>query len=66
MDIDGKTLRAILHNCAKHGFESQNRDGHEHFVAHLKGWVSYVEMVDLAQGVKLRAALDKALAAGNP
>jgi len=61
-----RELRAILHNCAKKGFESQNHDGHEHFRAHLGGWVSYVQMVDPIQGERLRAALTKALAAAGP
>ena len=56
-----RELRAILHNCAKHGLASQNRDGHEHFAEYLQGCVAYVEMVDPTKGAQLRRALDKAL-----
>jgi hypothetical protein len=58
-----RALRAILYNAAKHGIESQNRGGHASFAAHLRGRVAYVAMIDAAQGERLRALLDRALAA---
>lgn len=48
------TLRAILHNCAKFGPESQNREGRPAFQAHLAGRISFVEMVRPAKGARLR------------
>ncbi len=59
-----RRLRAILHNCGRHGLASQNRDGHDDFAAHLRGRVAFVRMVDPERGVQLGRALDKALAAG--
>lgn len=51
-------LKAILHNCRKHGPDSQNRDGRADFRAHLDGRVNWVEQVNPARGAKLRAALN--------
>jgi RNA-directed DNA polymerase len=42
---DRRRFRAILHNCAKHGVESQAR-GHADFAAYLAGYAAYVHMVD--------------------
>lgn len=53
-----RTLRAILHNAKKTGLAAQNREGHPHFVAYLRGKVAYVTMIDRARGEQLRAALD--------
>ena len=57
-----RALRAILHNAAKHGLDSQNRDGREDFAAYLKGRVEFVCMVDPSKGPALREALRKAIA----
>jgi len=57
-----KTLRATLHNCAKHGMASQNRDGHPDFARHLRGKVEFVRSVDPDRGAKLEGALAAALA----
>lgn len=57
-----RALRATLHNCARHGLQSQNREHHADFAAHLRGKVSWVCMVDPARGPALRAALERALA----
>jgi RNA-directed DNA polymerase len=56
---DFDRLKAILTNCARHGFETQNRDGHENFRSHLEGRVSYFEMVNLEKGKKLRELLNR-------
>ncbi len=56
---DYDLLKATLTNCVRHGPESQNREGHRDFRAHLKGRVSFVEMVNAARGVRLRALLDR-------
>jgi retron-type reverse transcriptase len=60
-----RTLRAVLHNVAKHGLESQNRAGLPHFAAHLRGRVEYVCMIDPERAPALRAALHRALARGG-
>jgi RNA-directed DNA polymerase len=52
-------LRAILHNCDRHGAESQNRGGHADFRAHLLGRISWISSVNGAQGARLRAQLDQ-------
>ena len=51
-------LRALLHNCRLHGPESQNRNGHNDFRAHLLGRIAWVTWVDSAQGARLRAQFD--------
>jgi len=56
-----RELRAILHNAAKHGLESQNREKRPHFAAYLCGRVEFACMVEPERAPKLRAALAKAL-----
>ena len=51
-------LRAVLHNCARHGAESQNREGHPAFAEHLLGRVAWVAQHDPVRGARLRAAYD--------
>jgi len=57
-----RELRAILHNAARHGLESQNRDRHADFRAYLRGRVEYACMVDPSRRPALQEALAKALA----
>jgi RNA-directed DNA polymerase len=52
-------LRAILHNCARHGPASQNRDDHADFRAHLRGRIAWVASLDPAKGARLRAIFDQ-------
>jgi RNA-directed DNA polymerase len=59
MRRDYDMLKATLTNCIRRGAESQNRDGHADFRAHLVGRVSFVEMVNAKRGVKLRHLLDQ-------
>ena len=47
-------LKAILHNCLRHGPDGQNRDGHADFRAHLDGRVTWVETVNRRRGLRLR------------
>lgn len=56
---DYDALKAILHNCRRHGAEMQNREGHRDFAAHLDGRVSWVEQVNPKRGAKLRAIYDE-------
>ena len=60
-----RTLRAILHNAARFGLESQNREGRPDFAAHLRGRVEFVCMVDPKRAPGLREALARALAGGG-
>jgi hypothetical protein len=59
-------LKAILHNCVRHGPASQNRSGIEDFQAHLRGRVAFVESVAPARGRKLRALFDQVDWSGVP
>ena len=51
---DLEILEAILTNCARHGPESQNRQGLPAFRAHLEGRIAFVEMVNRTKGQQLR------------
>ena len=53
------TLKAILHNCVRHGQATQNRSGHPDFRAHLAGRVAHLSMLNPARGRRLRAILDR-------
>jgi len=52
---DYDRLKAILHNCARRGPESQNRDGADDFAASLLGRISHVQMLNPVRGAKLQA-----------
>ncbi|HYE18850.1 MAG TPA: reverse transcriptase family protein [Tepidisphaeraceae bacterium] len=58
---EARELRATLHNAAKHGLESQNREKRPNFAAYLRGRVAFASMVDPVRAPqwqsKLRAAL---------
>jgi retron-type reverse transcriptase len=55
---DYDRLKATLHNSARFGLESQNRNAHPDFRAHLAGLVAHVAMLNPARGAKLRAMLE--------
>lgn len=48
-------LRAILHNCRRHGPSSQNRDGVPAFEQHLRGRIAWVAQHDPVRGARLLA-----------
>jgi RNA-directed DNA polymerase len=50
-------LRALLHNCATHGWRSQAR-GRENFPAHVLGRIGHLTGLDPSLGVKLRDRYD--------
>ncbi|MCA9173832.1 MAG: RNA-directed DNA polymerase [Planctomycetales bacterium] len=52
-------LKAILHNCARYGPESQNRDQCADFRAHLEGRVAHVGMLNPTRGAKLKRLLQQ-------
>jgi hypothetical protein len=54
---DRDKLRAILHNCAVHGWRTQCR-GVPNFREHLLGRVSWAHSLDPAHGARLRAMFD--------
>ena len=54
--VDADRLKAILHNCAAHGPDDQNRGGHTDFRAHLLGRISWVEQLNPQRGARLRAS----------
>lgn len=56
---DYDTLKAILHNCAKHGVASQERDRHINFRAHLEGRVAHITGINPARGARLAVMLEK-------
>ncbi|QDV38457.1 reverse transcriptase family protein [Tautonia plasticadhaerens] len=56
-----RTLRAILHNAARLGLESQNREDHPDFASHLRGRVEFACMVDPSRAGTYRDALSRAL-----
>lgn len=51
-------LRAILHNCRRHGPASQNRDDHPAFADHLRGRIAWVGHHDPVRGARLLATYD--------
>lgn len=53
-DVD--LLRAILHNCRRHGPSTQNRDDHPAFEQHLRGRIAWVAQHDPVRGARLLAA----------
>ncbi|MES2299963.1 MAG: reverse transcriptase domain-containing protein [Pseudomonadota bacterium] len=52
-------LKATLHNCARHGPRSQNRDARADFEQHLAGKVAYVSMVNPRRGLRLRQLFER-------
>ena len=56
---DYDRLKAILHNCIRHGPSSQNREGVTDFRAHLAGRIAHVRQVDPKKGARLQASFDQ-------
>eukprot|EP00913_Durusdinium_trenchii_P013399 g12580.t1 len=56
---DYDRLKAILTNCLRHGPQSQNRDAHDDFAAHLRGRVAHVAQLNPARGAKLLAIFER-------
>jgi hypothetical protein len=49
-------LRAILHRCALHGPDAENRAGHRDFRAHLLGRISWIASWSPRRAEKLHRA----------
>ena len=56
---DYDTLKAILHNCVRHGPQSQNREARNDFRAHLAGRIAYVASLNPERGKRLRAVFQR-------
>jgi hypothetical protein len=52
-------LKAILHNCVRHGPQTQNRDGRKDFRVYLAGRIGYVAMLNPERGQKLRTLFEQ-------
>ena len=52
-------LKAILTNCAQLGPESQNRDDHPQFRAHLEGRIVFFESINASHGRRLRLLFER-------
>ncbi len=52
-------LKAVLTNCARHGAATQNRTGHPHFAAHLRGRIAQVTQLNPARGARLLAVYNQ-------
>ena len=53
-----RRIRAILHRAKHEGLEAQNRQGHEHFEAWLRGMIAYIAMTDKVAAARFTAQLD--------
>ena len=56
---DFDKLKAILHNCAKHGHAGQNRENHQDFEGHLRGRIAHATHIGPKRGAKLKAIFDR-------
>lgn len=56
---DFDRIKAILTNCVRLGPESQNREEHPDFAAHLLGRISWIDFVNPSKGGKLRDLFDR-------
>lgn len=56
---DYDRLKATLTNCIRLGPQSQNRDRHRNFQAHLQGRIAYVADLNPNRGRRLRALFDQ-------
>lgn len=56
---DCDRLKATLTNCLRQGSDSQNRESHPDFRAHLLGRIAFVATVNPTRAAKLRAIFDQ-------
>ncbi len=52
-------LKAILHNCVRHGPATQNRAGHTDFRRHLLGRIAHAKLLHPQHGAKLEALFER-------
>jgi len=60
-----RRFRAMLHNCEKHGVESQAR-GNPRFAEYLRGFASYMHMVQPEEGSELLEQVTALLGVEGP
>lgn len=63
---DVRRLRAILHAAKKTGLAAQSRGEHTDFVAHVRGKIAYVQMIDPKRGAQLKADFDRVTGGPQP
>jgi len=56
---DFDRLKAMLTNCVRRGPDSQNREGHANFRAHLAGRISFVDMLNPQKGARLKKIFEQ-------
>ena len=56
---DFDQLKAILHNCERHGPSSQNRAGVAEFRAHLSGRLAHLASINENRAAKLKSSFDR-------
>lgn len=56
---DYDRLKAILHNCARYGPQTQNIEGRPRFREHLLGRIGWITMLNPARGRRLRQAFEQ-------
>ncbi|WP_134767630.1 reverse transcriptase family protein [Nocardioides sp. 1609] len=52
------TLRAVVHNCRRHGPSTQNREERPAFAEHLRGRIAWIAQHDPGRGARLLADYD--------
>jgi RNA-directed DNA polymerase len=52
-------LKAILTNCVRQGPQSQNRENHDNFAAHLRGRIAHVSQLNPQRGEKLQRLFEQ-------
>ncbi|HET6328117.1 MAG TPA: reverse transcriptase family protein, partial [Planctomycetaceae bacterium] len=52
-------LKAVLTNCVRHGALGQNKAGHPHFAAHLRGRIAQVTQLNPTRGARLLAVYNQ-------
>jgi hypothetical protein len=56
---DYDLLKAILHNCARHGPQGQNRAGVANFRAHLAGRIAHAVRLNPERGGRLMRLFER-------
>jgi RNA-directed DNA polymerase len=52
-------LKATLTNCLRQGWQSQNREAHPDFRAHLSGRIGFAESINAAKALRLRRLFER-------
>lgn len=56
---DFDRLKALLTNCVRHGPETQNRENHPSFRAHLEGRIAFLQGIHAEKAARLRSIFDR-------